>query len=105
MVCPGAIPFIVNLLRTYEPLPLDITLKRNWVDEYEYSLRNDVYDINIPETLREKGFHELAKSFFAEQVTLIGVLNQQNRIQLNPRDDITDALKYLVIAKTRRAAE
>lgn len=52
MVCPGAIPFIVNLLRTYEPLPLDITLKRNWVDEYEYSLRNDVYDINIPDTLR-----------------------------------------------------
>ncbi|CBZ23064.1 putative calcium/potassium channel (CAKC) [Leishmania mexicana MHOM/GT/2001/U1103] len=105
MAHPGAVPLIVNLLRTYESLPSDITLSRHWVEQYEYSLRNDMYGLEIPDALRGREFRGLARSFFEKDVTLIGILNSRSVVQLNPRELVPNAKKLILIAKTMKVAQ
>lgn len=104
MVHPGVIPFIMNLLRTYEPLSTDLYLTRHWVEQYELSLRNDLYAIEVPDALRGRQLRVLARSFFDRDVTLIGILNARNVVQLNPRELMPNAKKLLLIARTLRQA-
>ncbi|KPA73787.1 putative calcium/potassium channel (CAKC) [Leptomonas pyrrhocoris] len=105
MAHPGVVPLVVNLLRTYESLPMDTTLSRHWVEQYEYSLRNDLYGLEIPDALRGREFRLLARAFFEKDVTLIGILNVRNVVQLNPRELIPNAKKLLLIAKTIKVAQ
>ncbi|CAG9567147.1 putative calcium/potassium channel (CAKC) [Leishmania major strain Friedlin] len=105
MAHPGVVPLIVNLLRTYESLPSDITLSRHWVEQYEYSLRNDMYGLEIPDALRGREFRVLARSFFEKDVTLIGILNARSVVQLNPRELVPNAKKLILIAKTMKVAQ
>lgn len=104
MAHPGIIPLILNLLRTYEPMPLDISLSRHWVEQYEYSLRNDLYGVEVPDALRGREFRVLARLFFEHDVTLIGVLNARNVVQLNPRELVPNAKKLIMIARTMKAS-
>ena len=105
MAHPGVVPLVVNLLRTYEPLPVDTTLSRHWVEQYEYSLRNDLYGLEIPDALRGREFRLLARAFSEKDVTLIGILNVRNVVQLNPRELIPNAKKLILIAKTIKVAQ
>lgn len=104
MAQPGVIPFIINLLRTYEALPADMTLSRHWVEQYEYSLRNDLYAIEVPDALRGREFRVLARAFFDRDVTLIGLLSARNIVQLNPQELLPNAKKLILIAKTMKMA-
>ncbi|GET85435.1 calcium/potassium channel, putative [Leishmania tarentolae] len=105
MAHPGVVPLIINLLRTYESLPSDITLSRHWVEQYEYSLRNDMYGLEIPDALRGREFGVLARGFFKKDVTLIGILNARSVVQLNPRELAPNAKKLILIAKTMKVAQ
>ncbi|KAG5512577.1 hypothetical protein GH5_08547 [Leishmania sp. Ghana 2012 LV757] len=105
MAHPGVVPLIVNLLRTYESLPSDMTLSRHWVEQYEYSLRNDMYGLEIPDALRGREFRVLARAFFEKDVTLIGILNARSTVQLNPRELVPNAKKLILIAKTMKVAQ
>ncbi|CAM36505.1 putative calcium/potassium channel (CAKC) [Leishmania braziliensis MHOM/BR/75/M2904] len=105
MTHPGVVPLIINLLRTYESLPSDITLSRDWVEQYEYSLRNDMYGLEIPDALRGREFRVLARAFFEKDVTLIGILNVRSVVQLNPRELVPNARKLILIAKTMKVAQ
>ncbi|KPI83424.1 putative calcium/potassium channel (CAKC) [Leptomonas seymouri] len=105
MAHPGVVPLVVNLLRTYESLPMDTTLSRHWVEQYEHSLRNDLYGLEIPDALRGREFRLLARAFSEKDVTLIGILNVRNVVQLNPRELIPNAKKLLLIAKTIKVAQ
>ncbi|CCW64166.1 unnamed protein product [Phytomonas sp. EM1] len=103
MVNPGVIPFIINLMNTYEPLPLDMPHACHWIEQYEYSIRNDLYDIDVPDTLRGREFRILARSFFEYDITLIGVLDAHYAVELNPNELIPNAKKLLLIARSMKA--
>ncbi|KAG5512332.1 hypothetical protein JKF63_07857 [Porcisia hertigi] len=105
MALPGVVPLIINLLRTYEPLPSDKTLSRHWVEQYEYALRNDMYGLEIPAALRGRDFIALARAFFEKDVTLIGILNARKVVQLNPCELVPNAEKLILIAKTLKVAQ
>lgn len=105
MVHPGVVPLIVNLLRTYEPLPVSLTLSRHWVEQYEYSLRNDVHGLDIPDALRGREFRVLARAYYEKDVTLIGILTMHHVVQLNPRELIPNAKKLILIARTDKVAQ
>ncbi|CCW71333.1 unnamed protein product [Phytomonas sp. Hart1] len=103
MVNPGIIPFIINLMNTYEPMSLDMPHACHWIEQYEYSIRNDLYDIDVVDTLRGREFRTLARSFFEYDITLIGVLDAHYTVKLNPIEVIPNAKKLLLIARSMKA--
>ncbi|EPY26636.1 calcium/potassium channel (CAKC) [Angomonas deanei] len=105
MVLPGIVPFLINLLRTYEPLPSDTTASQHWIELYEYSIRNELYVIPTPDSLRGREFRVLAKEFYERDVTLIGISDNRNRVQLNPRELVANSKKLILIAKSLEVAE
>ncbi|CCD20325.1 putative Ion channel Calcium activated BK potassium channel alpha subunit [Trypanosoma vivax] len=101
---PGAVPFVINLLRTYEPLVLNTTLSQKWIEEYEWSLQNDIYCLGMRDAFRGCSFHDLAKLFFNHNVTLMGIVSDQGKVQLNPSQVVSTATKLIVIARTVNTA-
>ncbi|KEG14532.1 putative calcium/potassium channel (CAKC) [Trypanosoma grayi] len=101
---PGAVPLIMNLLRTYEPRPSDVTLSHHWIEQYEWSLHNDIYCVEMRNTFRGREFHWLARLFFNHDVTLIGIINDEGVVELNPHCVTSSATKMIVIAKCLQAA-
>nr|CCD17271.1 unnamed protein product [Trypanosoma congolense IL3000] len=101
---PGAVPLIINLLRTYEPIKVENALSNHWIAEYEWSLQNDIYCLEMRDAFRGCGFHFLARKFLELNVTPIGIVDRHGRVQLNPPTVTTTATKLVVIAKTLRVA-
>ncbi|ORC91168.1 calcium/potassium channel (CAKC), partial [Trypanosoma theileri] len=77
---PGSVPLIINLLRTYQPRPFNTTLTRNWVENYELSLQNDIYCLTIGDSFKGLSFYWLASLFFKQDVTLIGVITTKGTV-------------------------
>ncbi|RNF03069.1 putative calcium/potassium channel (CAKC) [Trypanosoma conorhini] len=97
---PGAIPLTINLLRTYDPITLDLNRDSHWVEQYESSLRNNIYCVAVPDAFRGGNFHPLAKLFFNYDVTLIGVIGAAGMVQLNPARVPTSVAKMIAIARS-----
>ncbi|EAN98275.1 calcium/potassium channel (CAKC), putative [Trypanosoma cruzi] len=100
VVVPGAIPLIVNLLRTYDPFTLDMKRTLHWVEQYELSLQHNIFCIDVPDAYRGRDFHRLARLFFDHDVTLIGVITTGGMVQLNPSRVATLVGKIIFIAKS-----
>ncbi|RNE99474.1 putative calcium/potassium channel (CAKC) [Trypanosoma rangeli] len=102
---PGAIPLIINLLRTYDPITLDLNRAHHWVEQYESSLRNNIYCVAVPDACRGENFCPLAKLFFKYEVTVIGVITEAGRVQLNPARFAGSITKMIVIARSPETVE
>lgn len=101
---PGAIPLVLNLLGTYEPLPLDMTRSRHWVEQYEWSLRNDICCVEIDEAFHGCNFYNLARLFLELNVAPIGVVHVGGRVELSPSHISSSARKVIVIARNLQTA-
>ncbi|EAN76555.1 calcium/potassium channel (CAKC), putative [Trypanosoma equiperdum] len=101
---PGAVPLIMNLLRTYEPLKVKGTASRPWIEEYEWSLQNDIHCLEMQQTFRGYSFHSLARLLLQHNVTPIGIIDENGEVQLNPHRISSSAVKLVVVAKALRSA-
>lgn len=101
LVLPGVVPLLMNLLRTYETFTVEIRADCDWVEQYEYSLRQDLITVPVLDSLRWMGFVSLAKEFYEREATLIGVLDFSQKVVLNPVGElIGNARKLIVIARS-----
>lgn len=100
LVLPGVVPLLVNLLRTYEAVTTEVNSGKDWLEQYEYSLRQDLVTAPIRDSLRWLHFSTLAREFYQRKMVLIGVLDGKNRVQLNRQEVIGDAKKIIVIARS-----
>jgi hypothetical protein len=97
-VLPGMIPLVVNLIRTYDPEE-DAQRCRTWLEQYDWSLGNELYIVPLPAELYGLNFPTLAHGLFRSCVTPLGVIGSDGELVLNPMGMLSsDTPRLIVIA-------
>lgn len=103
-VLPGMIPFVVNLVRTYDP-PARVRECTNWLDENEWSMGQELYTVRIPPALIGVPFADVANALVSHAVSLIGVTDSHGFVTLNPSGAVeAHSCKAVVIAEDFNSA-
>lgn len=82
-VLPGMIPFVVNLVRTYDP-PSHVRRCGTWLEQNEWSMGQELYTARILPALVGVAFSDLAMALAEHAVALIGLTDVHGMVTLNP---------------------
>ena len=95
VISNGAIPLIINLVRSYDS-EVEAHTAKTWQEQTEWSMGNELYAFSVPPALVGKTFLQCAFLYREAVVSVIGVVGDDGKVVLNPKGVIVTAETQLL---------